>query len=103
MEIITYNLQVVLRPLIDYGDVIYDQSHNESLCEKLSVHYKAALGITNAIQRISRDKNYEELGLESLKARRSFKRLSCVFQNINKEAPTYLLNLTPKCNQTIRT
>ena len=24
-----------LRPLIDYGDIIYDQPQNESFCEKL--------------------------------------------------------------------
>ena len=40
-----------LRPLIDYGDVIYDQPQNESLCEKLeSVQYKGALAIIGAIQ-----------------------------------------------------
>ena len=38
-----------LRPLIDYGDIIYDQPQNESFCEKLeSVQYKAALAITGA-------------------------------------------------------
>ena len=48
-----------LRPLIDYGDLIYDQPQNESFCEKLkSVQYKAALAITGAIQGTSRDKIY---------------------------------------------
>ena len=36
-----------LRPLVDYGDIIYDQPQNESFCDKLeSVQYKAALAIT---------------------------------------------------------
>ena len=40
-----------LRPLIDYGDIIYDQPQNESFCEKLeSVQYKAALAMTGAMQ-----------------------------------------------------
>ena len=53
------------------NDIIYDQPHNKSFCEKLeSIQYKAARAITGAIQRTSRDKIYEELGLESLKARR---------------------------------
>ena len=57
-----------LRPLIDYGDIIYDQPQNESFCEKLeSVQYKAALAITGAIQGTSREKIYQKLGLESLK------------------------------------
>ena len=49
--------KVFLRPLIDYGDIIYDQPNNESFCEKLeSIQYKAALAITGAIHGTSRDK-----------------------------------------------
>ena len=33
-----------LRPLIDYGDIIYDQPQNESSCDKIeSVQYKVAM------------------------------------------------------------
>ena len=86
------------------GDIIYDQPQNESFCNKLeSVQYKAALAITGAIQGTSRDKLYQELGLESLKSRRWYKRLSCMFKIMKKEAPNYLINLIPKCEQTIRT
>ena len=93
-----------LRPLVDYGDIIYDQPNNESFCEKLeSIQYKAALAITGAIQGTSHDKIYAELGLESLKARRWYKRLSCMFKIMNKQAPNYLINLIPKCNQIMRT
>ena len=46
-----------LRPLIDYGDIIYDQRQNEPFCEKLeSVQYQFALAITGAIQRSSSEK-----------------------------------------------
>ena len=70
-----------LRSLIDCGDIIYDQPQNESFCEKLeSVQYKATLAITGAIQGTSCDKIYQELGLELLKSRRSYKRLSCMFK-----------------------
>ena len=49
-----------LRPLIDYGDINYDQPQNESFGEKLeSVHYKDALAITGAIQGTSGDKIYQ--------------------------------------------
>ena len=89
-----------LRPLVDYGDIIYDQLNNESFCEKLeSIQYKAALAITGAIQGTSRDKIYAELGLESLKAKKWYKRLSCMFKIMNEQAPNYLINLIPKCNQ----
>ena len=71
-----------LRPLIDYGDIIYNQPQNESSCEKLeSVQHKAAVAITVAIQESSRGKLYQELGLESLKSRRWYRRLCCMYKN----------------------
>ena len=55
-----------LRPHLDYGDVIYDRAFNESFQNKLeSVQHNAALAITEAIRDSSREKLYEELGLES--------------------------------------
>ena len=67
------------------------------------IQYKAALAITGAIQGTSRDRIYAELGLESLKDRRWHKRLTCMFKIMNEQAPHYLINLIPKCNQGIRT
>ena len=93
-----------MRPLIDHGDIIYDQPQNESFCEILeSVQYKFALAITGAIQGSSREKVYQELGLESLKSRRWYKRLCCMFKIMNGKAPNYLTDLIPKCNQPDRT
>ena len=101
---LSFYYKVLLRPLIDYGDIIYDQPNNESFCEKLeSIQYKAELAITGAIHGTSRDKIYKEIGLESLKAKRWYKRLSCMFKIMKEEAPNYLINLIPKCNRTIRT
>ena len=59
-----------LRPHFDYGDVIYDRTFNEPFQNKLeSVQYNAALAITGAVRSSSREKLYQELGLESLKSR----------------------------------
>ena len=59
-----------MRPLIDYGHIIYDQPQNEFFGEKLeSVQYKVALVIAGTMKETSRDKIYQELGLESLKLR----------------------------------
>ena len=45
------------RPQPDYGDVIYDQSYNESFHLKLELHqYNAALAISGAIKGSSREK-----------------------------------------------
>ena len=93
-----------LRLLIDYGDIIYDHPQNESFSEKLeSVQYKAALAITGAIQGTSCDKIYQELGLKSLKSRRFYKRLSCMFKIMKEKTSTYLINLVPECEPTVRT
>ena len=54
------------------------------------------------MQGTSRDKMYQELGLESLKSRRWYKSLSCMFK-IMKKAPNLLINLVPKCEAAIRT
>ena len=93
-----------LRPLIDYGDIIYNQPQNEPFCDKIeSVQYKATLAITGAIQGTSRDKLNQELGLESLKSRRWYKRLCGMYKIMTEKAPNYLINLIPKCDPTIRT
>ena len=34
-EIISHNLQIFLKPVLGYGDVIYDHPHKEFFCEKL--------------------------------------------------------------------
>ena len=74
--------KVCLQPLVDYGDVIYDQPQNEVLCfEKLE---SVQLAVTGAMQGTSHDKLYQELGIESLKSRRWFKRLSCIFKIMKK-------------------
>ena len=65
-----------VRPHLDYGDVIYDQHYNNSFHQKLeSILYVAALAITGAIRGSSREKLYQELGLESLKQRWWFRKL----------------------------
>ena len=55
------------------------------------------------MQGTSRDKIYQELGRESLKSRRWYKRLSCMLKIMKKEAPNYLINFISKCEAPIRT
>ena len=60
-----------VRPNLDYTDIIYDKLFNESFKRKIEmVQYKAALVITAAMKRTSRDRLYQELGLESLADRK---------------------------------
>ena len=65
-----------VRPNLDYADIIYDKPLNESLKRKIEmVQYNAALIITGAFKGTSRDKIYQEFGLESLADRRWTRKL----------------------------
>ena len=89
-----------VRPQLDYGDILYDQTFNLSFQEKLeSIQYRACLVITGAIQGTSREKINQELGLESLQSRRWYRKLVVMFYKIYKnESPFYLFNLIPEKN-----
>ena len=51
-----------IKPHLDYGDIIYDQTWNESFHKKMeSIQYNAALATTGAIRDTSREKLYQEL------------------------------------------
>ena len=61
---------------LDYVDIINDNPFNESLKRKIEmVQYNVGLIITSAFKGTSRDKIYEELGLESLADRRWTRKL----------------------------
>ena len=69
----------------------------------LRVQYNAALAITGAIKRTSQLKIYNELGLESLKFRRSFRQM-CVFYKIKTtQIPKYLYEVLPTESHTYNT
>ena len=60
-----------VRSRLDYGDILYDQVFNNSFHDRLeSIQYNACLAITGAIRGTSREKLYQELGLEPLRLRR---------------------------------
>ena len=63
-----------IRPHLDYGDIMYDQAHTASFHQKIeSAQYNSALAITGAIRGTSKEKLYQELGLETLKERRCYR------------------------------
>ena len=92
------------RPHLDYGDVVYDQHFNNSLHQKLeSVQLNAPLAIRGAIRDSSREKLYQELGLESLKQRRWFRELYYFFKTAKNQSPNYLFYKTPITETAYRT
>ena len=84
------------RPHLDYGDIIYDQTFNESFHERVeSIQYSAAIATTGAIRGTSSEKLYQELGLESLRSRRWFRKLCLFYQMYKNKSHSYLYNLIP--------
>ena len=57
----------LIRPHLDYADIIYDQLNNLNLCNKIETcQYNAALAIPGAIRGSSKERLYQELGFEYL-------------------------------------
>ena len=93
-----------IKPRLDHSDIVYDQAYNLSFHQKLeSIQYNAALALTGAIRGSSREKLYQELGLESLQLRRWYRKLCCFYKIYNKQAPGYLTELIPTCNEAYQT
>ena len=103
-----------IRPHLDYCDIIYhkpccddiamqnlfclDAQHpNVLFTDKIeSVQYNAALAITGCIRGTSKEKIYNELGIESLYNRRTFHRLLYFYKIMNNLLPVYLKNEIPQ-------
>ena len=82
-----------IRPHLDYGDVIYDHAFNESFHQRLeSIQSNAAITITGTIRGTSSEKLLEELGLETLKSRRWFRKLFSFYKILHGKSPSYLFN-----------
>ena len=85
-----------VKPFLDYGDALYDQAFSNYFHAKIeSIQYNASLAITGAIRGTSREKIYQELGLESLQLRRWYRKLCLFYKVFKNEQPKYLFNLIP--------
>ena len=107
---LTQMYKLFIRPHLDYGDIIYHTPHvlNEfdktisltTSMEKVeNVQYNAALAITGAWRKSSRNKLYSELGWESLSYRRWLRRLLLIFKIRTNMTPKYLKDNLPQIRQ----
>ena len=60
-----------------------------------SLQYNTTLAKTEAITGSSTEKSYEEFGLESLKSRRWYRRMSILCKVFKSESPLYLFKTIP--------
>ena len=89
-----------IRSRLDYAYIIYDQAYNSAFPDKLqSIQYNACLVITGAIRGTSAEKIYQELGPESFKSRRWFRKRCHFYKIFNEKSPSNLFNLIPNFNK----
>ena len=83
-------------PHLDYGDNIYDQTHNVSFHQKLEfLQYNHCSAITGAIRGSSREKLYQKLGFETLQQRRWYRKLCSFYKVFKNESLRCLFNIIP--------
>ena len=79
-----------VRPLIEYGDSLWDNRSTESINQLESIHIEAARVITGANKLCSIQKLFADLGWESLQKRRNKHNLVIFYKILHGIAPTYL-------------
>ena len=93
-----------VRPHLDYGDMIYDQTYNASFHRKLeSVQYSTCLAIAGTIRGNSHEKLNQELGLQTLQSGRGFRKLCLFYKIVNNQSPSYLFDFIPNTDRIYNT
>ena len=92
-----------IRPRLDYFDEVYDQPSNDAFFNKLeTVQYNAALAILGAIKGPSREKLYQELGLEYIQQRRWMRRFCLFYKVVITKLPAYIYDIIPPLRRSQR-
>ena len=88
-----------IRPHLDHGGMIYDQTFNMLFHQKMELgQQNAVLVITGALRGSSREKLYQELGLETIQQRRCYRKLCCFYKILKLQCLKYLYSIIPILN-----
>ena len=85
----------MIRPILEYGDIIFDGCTDTSSKRLENVQRQAALTCTGAFRHTKHANLLEELGWPPLSQRRKQHRLNVMFKLQRGLAPPYLQNLCP--------
>ena len=85
----------MIRPILEYGCVLFDNCTQELSDLLEGLQYEAARICTGAIKFTSRDRLLAEIGWEPLHTRRKFSKLVFFYKMFNKLTPPYLYELIP--------
>jgi hypothetical protein len=84
-----------VRPLLEYGDVIWDNCTNNEKDDLDKIQIEAARICTGATKLISLNKLSSEIAWESLQSRRTKHKLIVFYKMVNNVSPVYLSELVP--------
>ena len=74
--------------------ILYDEAYNTSFHKKLeSIQYNACLATTGTIRGTTKEKLYQELGLESLQLQRWYRKVGMFYKIYKSKSPHYLFKL----------
>ena len=85
-----------IRPLLEYGDIIWDNCSIENKRNLENIQLDAARVLTGATKLCSTQKLYNDTGLELLNSCRSKHKLCQLYKMINNLTPHYLQQLLPQ-------
>ena len=85
-----------IRPLLEYGDVVWDNCTQYEKDELERMQHEAARIATGTTRLVSLDSLYNEIKWESLQKRRNDHKLSLLFKMKNNLTPEYLSSLLPQ-------
>ena len=85
-----------IRPLLEYGDNIWDNCTQAEKYELDKIQNEAARIATGATKLVSINNLYKEICWESLQKRRNDHKLTLFFKMYNHLAPEYLSSLIPQ-------
>ena len=90
-----------IRPLLEYGDVIWDNCTLYEKNELDKIQNEAARIATGATKLVSLQQLSKEVGWESLETRRVKHKLILFYKMVNHLSPTYLSSLVPPLNSEV--
>jgi hypothetical protein len=85
----------MIRPLMEYGDVIWDNCSEGEASLLEHIQYESAKLVTGAVKGTSARALMNELAWEKLSDRRKMHKLAYFFKIIKHISPLYLIELLP--------
>jgi hypothetical protein len=88
--------KALIRPVLEYADVIWDNC-SLSECDLIeSVQYESARVVTGAMRGTRRSRLSDELAWEDMNTRRSMHKLVLYYKIVNNLTPSFLSDLLPQ-------